>query len=95
MVEVAGNALGWRKAQALWAAREPDVKRLRPRAACQIYFCAMTGLYDIPFWLPTLIAKLGSKDILEVSLLTAIPLQHSGGRYDRCRAQSRSHWRQS
>ena len=38
-----------------------------------LYFCVITGLYGIGFWLPTIIAAMGVKDTLHVGLLTAIP----------------------
>jgi D-galactonate transporter len=41
--------------------------------ACLIYFCAMTGLYGISFWLPTIIADMGVKNAFLVGVLTAIP----------------------
>lgn len=41
--------------------------------ACLIYFCAVTGLYGIGFWLPTIISDLGVKRPLDIGLLTAIP----------------------
>jgi MFS family permease len=41
--------------------------------ACLIYFCAMTGLYGITFWLPTLIAEIGVTNIVQIGMLTAIP----------------------
>jgi D-galactonate transporter len=45
---------------------------------CLIYFCAMTGLYGISFWLPTIIAELGVKSPLRIGLLTAIPYAVAG-----------------
>jgi MFS family permease len=47
-------------------------------AACAIYFCAMTGLYGIGFWLPTLIAQLGIAHPLYISMLAAIPYTFAG-----------------
>jgi len=41
--------------------------------ACLIYFCAMTGLYGISFWLPTIISEMGVKHTLDIGLLTALP----------------------
>lgn len=41
--------------------------------ACLIYFCAMTGLYGISFWMPTIIADMGVQKPLEIGALTAIP----------------------
>ena len=41
--------------------------------ACLIYFCIVTGLYGIAFWLPTIIADMGIKDSLHIGLLSAIP----------------------
>jgi MFS family permease len=41
--------------------------------ACLIYFCAMTGLYGISFWLPTIIKELGVQQPLQIGLVTAIP----------------------
>jgi len=38
-----------------------------------IYFSFVMGLYGIGFWLPTLIKATGVKDVLDISLLTAIP----------------------
>ena len=38
-----------------------------------VYFTFVMGLYGISFWLPTLIKALGVKDVLQISLLTAIP----------------------
>jgi D-galactonate transporter len=40
---------------------------------CLIYFCAMTGLYGISFWLPTIISDMGVKSPLQIGVLTAIP----------------------
>lgn len=37
-----------------------------------IYFCYMMGLYDVSFYLPTLIRAADAKDALDVGLLTAI-----------------------
>ena len=41
--------------------------------ACLIYFCAMTGLYGISFWLPTIVSEMGIKKPFQVGVLTAIP----------------------
>lgn len=41
--------------------------------SCLIYFCAMTGLYGISFWMPTIIADMGVQKPLEIGALTAIP----------------------
>ena len=41
--------------------------------ACLVYFCAMTGLYGIGFWLPTIIAEMGIKNPLNIGMLAAIP----------------------
>ena len=38
-----------------------------------IYFSFVMGLYGISFWLPTIIKATGVKDVLDISLLTAIP----------------------
>ena len=38
-----------------------------------VYFSFVMGLYGISFWLPTLIKALGVKDVLQISLLSAIP----------------------
>jgi D-galactonate transporter len=38
-----------------------------------IYFCLVMGLYGLSFWLPSIIKALGVKDVLDISLLTAIP----------------------
>jgi D-galactonate transporter len=38
-----------------------------------IYFCLLTGMYGVTFWLPTLIKATGVKSVLNVGLLTAIP----------------------
>jgi len=38
-----------------------------------IYFTFVMGLYGISFWLPTIIKATGVKDVLDISLLTAIP----------------------
>jgi D-galactonate transporter len=38
-----------------------------------IYFSFVMGLYGVSFWLPTIISAMGVKDVLNVSLLTAIP----------------------
>jgi len=49
------------------------VRDRRVWIACLIYFCAMTGLYGISFWLPTIISEMGVKEPLHIGLLTAIP----------------------
>ncbi|MBL8268330.1 MFS transporter [Steroidobacter sp.] len=41
--------------------------------ACLIYFCAVTGLYGIGFWLPTIIAELGIEQPLRIGLWSAVP----------------------
>lgn len=41
--------------------------------ACLIYFCCATGIYGASFWLPTIVADMGVKDLWHVGLLTAIP----------------------
>jgi MFS family permease len=46
--------------------------------ACVIYFCAMTGLYGISFWLPTIVSELGFRSPLRIGLLTAIPYAVAG-----------------
>ena len=38
-----------------------------------VYFCFVSGLYGISFWLPTIIKSLGVADPLDVGLLSAIP----------------------
>jgi MFS family permease len=38
-----------------------------------IYFASVVGNYGLTFWLPTLIAAAGVKDVLHVGLLTAVP----------------------
>ncbi len=38
-----------------------------------VYFCFVSGLYAISFWLPQIIKNTGVKDPLDVGLLTAIP----------------------
>ena len=38
-----------------------------------IYFSFVMGLYGISFWLPTIIKATGVEDVLDISLLTAIP----------------------
>ena len=38
-----------------------------------IYFCFVTGLYGVTFWLPTMIKTSGVKNSLDVGLLSAIP----------------------
>ena len=38
-----------------------------------IYFCFVMGLYGVSFWLPTIVKATGVKDVLDISLLTAIP----------------------
>jgi D-galactonate transporter len=41
--------------------------------ACLIYFCVITGLYGIGFWLPTIVSEMGVKSPLDIGMLTAIP----------------------
>ncbi len=41
--------------------------------ACVIYFCALTGLYGISFWLPTIVADMGIKSPLKIGALAGIP----------------------
>ena len=43
------------------------------RALCAIYFTLMIGLYQIGFWLPTIVKGFGMKGYLQVGLVTAIP----------------------
>jgi D-galactonate transporter len=38
-----------------------------------VYFCFVSGLYAISFWLPQIIKNTGVKDPLDIGLLTAIP----------------------
>lgn len=38
-----------------------------------IYFFLVTGLYGISFWLPQIIRDFGSRDLISIGLLTAIP----------------------
>ncbi|MBC7482516.1 MAG: MFS transporter [Rhizobacter sp.] len=38
-----------------------------------VYFCFVSGLYGISFWLPTIIKSIGVADPLDVGLLSAIP----------------------
>ncbi|HYA40797.1 MAG TPA: MFS transporter, partial [Syntrophobacteraceae bacterium] len=38
-----------------------------------IYFCLLTGMYGVTFWMPTIIKATGVKSVLNVGLLTAIP----------------------
>ncbi|HYA42679.1 MAG TPA: MFS transporter, partial [Syntrophobacteraceae bacterium] len=38
-----------------------------------IYFCLLTGMYGVTFWMPTIIKATGVKSVLDVGLLTAIP----------------------
>lgn len=38
-----------------------------------IYFLLVTGLYGISFWLPQIIRDFGSRDLISIGLLTAIP----------------------
>jgi D-galactonate transporter len=38
-----------------------------------IYFLLVTGLYGISFWLPQIIRDFGTKDLISIGLLTAIP----------------------
>ena len=46
--------------------------------ACIIYFCAMTGLYGVSFWLPTIISELGFHRPFSIGLLAAIPYTFAG-----------------
>jgi MFS family permease len=41
--------------------------------ACFIYFCAMTGLYGVGFWLPTIISEMGITSLTHIGMLAAIP----------------------
>jgi MFS family permease len=41
--------------------------------ACLIYFACASGIYGLGFWLPTIVADLGVKSVLEIGMLTAIP----------------------
>jgi MFS family permease len=41
--------------------------------ACAVYFCLVTGLYGIGFWLPTLISGLWGTRPLRMGLFTSIP----------------------
>jgi len=41
--------------------------------ACLIYFCFVTGLYGVSFWLPTILSDMGIKSPLDIGLLSAIP----------------------
>ncbi len=38
-----------------------------------VYFCFVSGLYAISFWLPQIIKNTGVKDPLDIGLLTAVP----------------------
>jgi D-galactonate transporter len=38
-----------------------------------VYFCFVSGVYGVSFWLPTIIKALGVADPLDVGLLSAIP----------------------
>jgi D-galactonate transporter len=38
-----------------------------------VYFCLVSGLYGVSFWLPTIIKALGVNDPLDVGLLSAVP----------------------
>src|SRR5207342_1845342 len=38
-----------------------------------IYFASVVGNYGLTFWLPSLIAAAGVKDVLRIGLLTAVP----------------------
>lgn len=40
---------------------------------CLIYFCIITGLYGVSFWLPTIVSDMGIKNPAQIGLLTAIP----------------------
>lgn len=46
--------------------------------ACLTYFCAMTGLYGISFWLPTIISEMGVKIPWQIGLISAIPYTIAG-----------------
>lgn len=46
--------------------------------ACLIYFCAMTGLYGLGFWLPTIIFDMGIESPSRIGALTAIPYAVAG-----------------
>jgi len=41
--------------------------------ASLVYFCLLTGLYGIGFWLPTILVELGIHNPLQVGLLAALP----------------------
>jgi D-galactonate transporter len=38
-----------------------------------VYFCVVSGLYGISFWMPSLIKAMGVKGALDIGLLSAIP----------------------
>jgi sugar phosphate permease len=40
---------------------------------CVIYFCVVTGLYGISFWLPTIVSEMGVRSPVHIGLLTAVP----------------------
>jgi len=42
-------------------------------ALCFIYFTLMIGLYEIAFWLPTIVKAFGIQGYFGVGLITAIP----------------------
>ena len=48
-------------------------KDWRVWVACLIYFACASGIYGLGFWLPTIIADMGVKSLLEIGMLTAIP----------------------
>jgi D-galactonate transporter len=50
------------------ACRDPRVWLL-----CLVYFCFVSGLYGVSFWLPQLIKNTGVNDLFNVGLLSAIP----------------------
>ena len=55
---------------------EPIARALRdPRVwlVCLIYFCMVTGLYGIGFWLPTIVSEMGIRKAASIGLVTAIP----------------------
>jgi MFS family permease len=41
--------------------------------ASLIYFACASGIYGLGFWLPTIVADMGVKSMLEIGMLTAIP----------------------
>jgi D-galactonate transporter len=40
---------------------------------CLIYFCVVTGLYGIAFWLPTIISEMGIRQPVNIGLVAAVP----------------------